>query len=323
MRNIVLILEYDGRLFHGWQSQANAAAVYDIVKAALCSLGAAPVRLAGASRTDAGVHAAGQVANFYTKSGIPAGKFAYALNSKLPDGIACSGSSEAAPGFHARFSAVGKTYSYTVLNRRHPSALSAGRAWHVPLPLDIGAMREAAGLLVGEHDFRAFMSTGSPVSSTVRTIYKLEVCASPLPAAFAGVPSAFADIPAAFAGPPGVSPLPADFAGIPAAFAGIHGIPAAFAGITGASLPHGDFARSPGVAAGAANSAADGSAVRLLVEGNGFLYNMVRIIAGTLVYVGQGKLSPAGVAAALSSGDRTAAGKTAPPHGLCLERVMY
>jgi len=277
MRNIALILEYDGSLFHGWQSQKNAVAISDVVGAAVANLDKAPARIVGASRTDAGVHAKGQVANFFTESGIPAEKYAYALNAILPAGVVCARSFEVSPDFHSRFSAKGKTYSYLILNKRHPSALYRNRAWHVPLPLDIDAMRSAADLLVGEKDFRAFMSSGSPVNSTVRTIYRLEL----------------------------------------------------------AVLPYDNYGETPDVICGSAhNSDVTGRAagetfecagrfIRLTIEGNGFLYNMARIIAGTLVYVGQDKLNNDDVARALRCGDRRMSGKTAPPQGLCLERVMY
>ena len=247
-RNIVLFLEYEGTGFHGWQSQLNAGTVQDAVAGAIRRLDGKPRRIIGASRTDAGVHARGQVANFFTDSRIPADKYAYALNTILPAGITCARSAEAPPQFHARYSAIGKEYSYTILNRRQPSALYRNRAWHVPLPqpLDTGAMRDAAELLIGEHDFRAFMSAGSPVKSTVRIVTRLEIVA---------------DMP--------------------------------------------------------------DSLIKLSILGNGFLYNMVRIIAGTLVYVGQGKLEKGDVGRAILSGDRKLAGKTAPPHGLCLEFVEY
>ena len=245
-RNIALLLEYDGTLFHGWQSQNNANTVQDAVASALQCLGCAPERLVGASRTDAGVHARGQVASFFTSSRIPAEKFAYALNTVLPSGVTCARSAEAPSNFHARYSAIGKTYSYLILNRRQPSALYMRRVWHIPLPLDVAAMREAAGAIVGERDFRAFMSAGSPVKSTIRKVARLDI----------------------------EDGLPDDI-------------------------------------------------IKLTIEGNGFLYNMVRIITGTLAYVGQGRLSSGDVSRAVASGDRRDAGKTAPPHGLYLDYVDY
>ena len=289
MRNIVLTLEYDGSLFHGWQSQLNAATVQDAVAAAVGKLDGTPRRVTGASRTDAGVHAKAQVANFFTDSNIPADKYAYALNTILPAGVACVRSFEADSGFHARFSAINKAYSYLILNRRLPSALYRYRAWHVPLPLDITAMREAARLFIGEHDFKAFMSTGSPVNSTVRTITRLELGAYPA--------SVYDPLSA-------VSPLNL---------------------LSAASPPPATCSAEPLSAASPppASLQEPEAFIILLIEGNGFLYNMVRIITGTLVYVGQGRLSIGDAGRALASGDRKSAGKTAPPHGLYLEYVNY
>ena len=265
MRNIVITLEYDGSYFHGWQSQQNADSVQDAVADAIYRLDGTPVNLIGAGRTDAGVHARGQVANFFTESHIPADKYAYALNAILPRGVVCLRSAEAPPDFHARFSARSKTYSYLILNRRQPSALYRYRAWHVPLPLDIDAMRESASCFIGEQDFRAFMSSGSQVRSTVRKITNLEIDACPIN-----------------------SPKNLLFQSEQARY-----------------------------------REETGCFIKLSIEANGFLYNMVRIITGTLVYAGQGRLGSNDVRRALSSGDRNAAGKTAPPQGLCLEYVNY
>ena len=304
-RNIILVLEYDGSLFHGWQSQINAAAVQDIVTGAVRRLdGEPPERLTGASRTDAGVHAKGQVVNFFTNSRIPADKYAYALNTVLPPGIACVRSAEAAPDFHARFSAKGKIYTYLILNRRQPSPLYRNRAWHIPLPLDAGLMRESARLLVGEHDFKAFMSAGSPVSSTVRTVTRLDLDlfrANALDPYASCAPGPYPSC--AFASSPFCAPVP-----FPSC------VPGPFPSCALASSPFCASDPFPSIA---------GTFIRMTVEGNGFLYNMVRIIAGTLVYVGQGRLYAGEVTRALDSGNRAAAGKTAPAHGLYLERVIY
>jgi tRNA pseudouridine38-40 synthase len=282
MRNIALILEYDGGVFHGWQSQVNAAAIQDVVEDAIRRLDGAPARITGASRTDAGVHARGQVANFHTASNIPADKYAYALNAILPGGVACVRSFEAPPDFNARFAAKSKIYSYLLMNRRHPSPLFCNRSWHIPLPLDVGEMRNAAELFIGEHDFRAFMSSGSPVNSTVRTITRLELATCPI-----GV----------FTHENINRYIQKD---IYVNIRDTHEIDDR----KDANENHGAF-------------------IRLVVEGNGFLYNMIRIMAGTLVYVGQHRLGIDDVSHAIASGDRKAAGKTAPPQGLCLECVKY
>jgi tRNA pseudouridine38-40 synthase len=292
MRNIALLLEYDGSRFHGWQSQTNAPTVQALVAAAISRLDGRPTSLVGASRTDAGVHARGQVAHFFTESRIPAEKYAYALNALLPEGINCVGSREATPDFHARFSAVGKAYSYQILNRRFPSALLRERVWHVPLPLELDAMRAAAALFVGEHDFSAFMSTGSPVKTTVRTIFSLTVEAGGERETRPSEPSR----PCEFSAPcqPHRSSPCQPHRSSPCQSRG--------------SAPCPPF--EPGL-------------IRVNVSGDGFLYNMVRIIVGTLVYAGLGKLGAKEVAGALASGARDEAGKTAPPQGLFLERVWY
>ena len=293
MRNIAITLEYDGSLFHGWQSQVNAKTVQDAVSGALCSLDGKPVRLAGASRTDAGVHARGQVATFFTESKIPADKYAYALNTVLPEGISCINSYEAPDDFHARFSAKSKVYSYMILNRRHPSALYRNYAWHVPLPLDAAAMRGAARLFIGSHDFRAFMSTGSPVKSTVRNIYSLDLDICP------------------HGRPPQVFRTSGHLTGDEQ-----HNYHSD--GHLTATVPHINFSDKQ-----LTGDEQQGAFILLLIDGDGFLYNMVRIITGTLVYIGQGKLDAGDIRHALDTGMRGYAGKTAPPQGLCLERVNY
>lgn len=286
MRNIALVLEYDGSLYSGWQSQKNATAVQDVVAGAIGRLEGKAVNLVGASRTDAGVHARGQVASFRTESRIPAEKYAYAINALLPAGISCAASAEVPSGFHARFSAVGKMYSYTVFNRRQPSALYRNTAWHVPLPLapGVAAMREAARLIVGEHDFRAFMSAGSPVKSTVRNVARIDIEI---------IGDAGGKMPPLQGCDAGGCMTPLRDAG--------GGMP---------PLRKSD-------------SEMGGLFIRFIVSGDGFLYNMVRIIVGTLVYIGQGRISAGDVSMALKTGDRRLAGKTAPPHGLCLESVQY
>lgn len=245
MRNIKLTIEYDGTCYHGWQSQENAATVQDVVTSAVRKLTGEEVSLTGSSRTDTGVHAYGQVANFRTESRIPPEKFAFALNSMLPEDISIRRSEEVDPEFHARFSARGKKYRYLIHNTSHRSALLRHRAWHVVYPLDIGNMTEASRYFLGTHDFKAFMATGSSAKTTVRTIHEISVI----------------------------------------------------------RLPDNQIA--------------------IEIAGDGFLYNMVRIIAGTLAYVGYGKIDPKDVPAIIDEGDRRKAGKTAPAHGLYLVEVYY
>lgn len=244
MKNIKLTIEYDGTAYHGWQSQINATAVQDIVTAAIRSLTGENCNLAGSSRTDTGVHALGQVCNFFTESSIPADKYAFALNTLLPEDVVIRKSEEVSPDFHSRFSTTGKKYRYLFYNSTFPSALLRHRAYHVFYPLDVDAMRQAAEHFVGTHDFAAFSATGGSVRSTVRTIMQATV-------------------------------------------------------------------------------ERDGELIEFCVTGDGFLYNMVRIIAGTLVEVGIGKIKPDAIPDIIAGRNRRKAGRTAPAQGLYLVEVYY
>jgi tRNA pseudouridine38-40 synthase len=244
MRNIKLIIEYEGTGYHGWQSQVNAHAVQDVIQGAVRRLTGEEVKLNGSSRTDAGVHALGQVANFFTCSAIPAEKFSYALNSVLPGDIVIKRSEEAGPDFHSRYSAKGKKYRYIIHNSVQPSALLRNRAFHVSRGLDFEAMKKAAAYFRGTHDFAAFRAAGSSVKTSVRTVTDISLCRK-------------------------------------------------------------------------------GELAELEISGDGFLYNMVRIIAGTLVEVGAGKIPPGDIPSIIKGGDRDRAGKTAPAQGLYLVEVRY
>lgn len=241
---IKLTVEYDGGRYAGWQRQENALAVQQVLEEALSRLTRESVRVTGASRTDAGVHALGQVAHFDTLSRIPPDKYAFALNTMLPGDVRVVDSRAAAPDFHARFQAKGKRYRYLMYDSPHASALYRGLCAHSIYPLDVDKMNWEAGCMAGTHDFAAFAASGSVVKDTVRAISLCKV------------------------------------------------------------ERHGPF-------------------VVLTVEGNGFLYNMVRILAGTLMAVGSGKLAMGAIDAALATGDRLALGPTAPPQGLTLMQVFY
>jgi tRNA pseudouridine38-40 synthase len=171
-RNIKLTLEYEGTNYHGWQAQAGSgqATVQETLEKTLATLAGGPVKVNGSSRTDAGVHALGYVCNVVTGSPIPPAAWAPAMNHILPEDIRVLSSEEAAPEFHARFSAVGKIYSYRILNRRAPSALDRHSAWHVNRRLNLRAMRAAAEHLTGRHDFSAFRAAGCSANSPVRTL---------------------------------------------------------------------------------------------------------------------------------------------------------
>jgi len=171
-RNIRLTVEYEGTNYHGWQAQTGSGLVtiQETLEKALSSLTHEPVKVNGSSRTDAGVHALAYVCNVVTSSRIPPAAWAPAVNHLLPEDIRVLSSEEAAPDFHARFSAIGKIYSYRILNRRAPSALYRHRAWHVNLRLNMRDMRSAAEHLTGQHDFSAFRAAGCSASSPVRTL---------------------------------------------------------------------------------------------------------------------------------------------------------
>jgi tRNA pseudouridine38-40 synthase len=179
-KNIMLTLEYEGTNYHGWQSQAGSgqATVQETVEKALSTLSGEPVKVNGSSRTDAGVHALAYVCNMVTCSSIPPAAWAPAMNHFLPEDIRALASEEAAPDFHARFSSIGKIYSYRILNRRAPSALYRHAAWHVNRPLNIPAMESAAKHLTGQHDFSAFRAAGCSASSPIRTLRPIRITKS-------------------------------------------------------------------------------------------------------------------------------------------------
>jgi tRNA pseudouridine38-40 synthase len=247
IRHIALLVEYDGTDFHGWQSQATGRTVQQVLQSALIELTGEPdLVLYGSSRTDAGVHARGHVSHFSLTCPIPVDRVPLALNSHLPDDVAVIQACEVPADFHARFSAVGKIYTYRYWLHPYRSPLTSRQASHVHIPVDLAAMRQATRHFIGTHDFAALMDVGNPgrIRSTVRTIQALDLTQ-------------------------------------------------------------------------------DGPMLTMTVQGNGFLYHMVRILAGTLLYVGLGKIAPGDIPAVLESRSRRRAGKTMPPQGLCLEKVFY
>ena len=167
-RNIRLVLEYDGSRYHGWQRQRGDLSIQQVLEEALERLTGEPIKLIGSGRTDAGVHALGQVANFRTNRTIPLKAFHEGLNSTLPYDIAVLEAREAPPEFHARKSALSKTYEYRILNRPSRSPLHHHYGWWLSQPLDLDAMAAAAEFLPGEHDFTAFRASGSGNRHPVR-----------------------------------------------------------------------------------------------------------------------------------------------------------
>lgn len=177
MKNIKLTLEYDGSRYHGWQSQAGSGlpTIQDTLEYAIEKLTRGPVKTYSSGRTDAGVHAWGHVVNFHTEGSLPPGAWAPALNHELPHDIRVLDSCEVASVFHARYSALGKTYRYRVLNRRSQTALFRNYAWHVNVPLQLEPMQEAGAILIGKHDFSTFRSSGCTAKSPVRTLRKVDI----------------------------------------------------------------------------------------------------------------------------------------------------
>lgn len=293
-RRILLRVAYDGTGYHGWQVQPNAKTIEGELNRVLTQLTGEEIQVTGASRTDAGVHALGNVAVFDTASRIPAEKFSYALNQRLPEDIVVQSSVQVDDDFHPRHCECRKTYEYDILNRTFPLPAYRNTAYFLYGDLDLDAMRQACRVFLGEHDFASFCAAGAQVQTTVRTIYSLEVLEQPLTGA-------------------GISDTPASV-------------------VTGQN-PADPICQPPETAAeGLAQSetAATGqpqiSPERLLtirVRGNGFLYNMVRIIAGTLVEVGRGHIRPEEVEGIIAACDRAKAGPTAPARGLRLVEIKY
>ncbi len=244
MKRIKLTVAYDGTDYCGWQIQKNGVTVEEVLNRALSRLIGDRVTVIGASRTDAGVHAQGNVAVFDTDTRIPAERIAYAVNALLPEDVVVVSSGEVPAGWHPRKCVSVKTYEYRILNREFPDPVRRRDTYFVPFQLDLDRMRQAAEYLKGEHDFKSFCSAQTTVEDTVRTIYALDI------------------------------------------------------------RKEEDF-------------------ITILVRGNGFLYNMVRIIAGTLAGVGRGYFEPRDVARMLEEKDRTKAGVTAPPQGLTLVGIEY
>jgi tRNA pseudouridine38-40 synthase len=174
-RNFRMILEYDGSGYHGWQRQSGLLTIQEVLESRLEIMLGAPVTVRASGRTDAGVHARGQEVNFYAYTALGPEELMRGLNSLLPADIVVLNAVEAADAFHARFSAVSKLYEYRILNRAVRSALERQFAWHIRRPLALEPMRECLQLMIGMHDFAAFMASGSRVTSTVRHLYRAEL----------------------------------------------------------------------------------------------------------------------------------------------------
>ena len=244
VRNIKLTIEYDGKDFNGWQKQPTKLNIQGTIEQAIKQITGEDVNLNASGRTDAGVHALGQVANFKTNSKIPIEKFAIAINSKLKRSIVIKKAEEVDEKFHSRLSCKRKTYRYIINNSPEGTAIYRNLETHIPQKLDVERMKKAVKYFEGEHDFKAFKASGTSSKSSIRTIYE-------------------------------------------------------------------------------ANVYQENEKIMIELTGNGFLYNMVRIIAGTLVEVGFGKLEPEKIPEIIQEEKRENAGKTLPPNGLYLVKVMY
>lgn len=244
MKRIMLTVAYDGTSYHGWQVQQNGETIEGVLNRCLSELLQEDIEVIGASRTDSGVHALGNVAVFDTQTRIPAEKIAYALNARLPEDIRIQDSKEVDSQFHPRHCDSRKTYEYRIYNAPFPLPTERLYSHFSYTPFDIGRMQEAAAYFVGAHDFKSFCSADAQVESTVRHVDSVEVEKS-------------------------------------------------------------------------------GNLITIRVTGRGFLYHMVRIMAGTLMEVGRGSLEPQEIVRILAAKDRSAAGPTAPACGLTLVKYEF
>lgn len=316
-RRILLQVAYDGTNYHGWQLQPNAATIEGELNRALCALTGEEIVVTGASRTDAGVHALGNVAVFDTTSRIPAEKFSYALNQRLPEDIVIQSSKQVADDFHPRHCDCRKTYEYDILNRTFPLPAYRNTAYFLYGTLNIEAMRRACQAFLGEHDFASFCAAGAQVQTTVRTIYSLEVECRPLTEAGTPVPPASGEAVNAADGKHGEQVQQAQSA------SGEMLNAAAGESDEQVQQAQPESGETAIPAAGGANAGSADQLLTIRVKGNGFLYNMVRIIAGTLVEVGRGHIKPEEVAGIIAAKDRAKAGPTAPARGLRLVEIEY
>lgn len=316
-RRILLRVAYDGTNYHGWQLQPNAATIEGELNRALCALTGEEIVVTGASRTDAGVHALGNVAVFDTTSRIPAEKFSYALNQRLPEDIVIQSSKQVADDFHPRHCDCRKTYEYDILNRTFPLPAYRNTAYFLYGTLNIEAMRRACQAFLGEHDFASFCAAGAQVQTTVRKIYSLEVECRPLTEAGTPVPPASGEAVNAADGKRGEQVQQAQSAS--------GEMLNAAAGKSDEQVQQAQPASGETAipAAGGTNAGSADQLLTIRVKGNGFLYNMVRIIAGTLVEVGRGHIKPEEVAGIIAAKDRAKAGPTAPARGLRLVEIEY
>ncbi len=244
MKRVKLTVAYDGTNYCGWQIQDNGITIEEVLNKNLCDLLKEDIRVIGASRTDSGVHALGNVAVFDTETRIPAEKLSFALNQRLPEDIRIVDSCEVAPDFHPRYCDTEKTYEYRIWNDRFPNPLVRLYSKFVYYKIDVEKMEQAAQCLIGEHDFKSFCTPRTQVLTTTRTVTDIS------------------------------------------------------------------FRK-------------EGKMLIMTIRGTGFLYNMVRIIMGTLLRVGTGLYEVERVKEILDAKDRAKAGPTAEACGLTLVEIKY
>ncbi len=176
--NFLITIEYDGSPYHGWQRQKSDPTIQAEIENALETMTGKKITVTGSGRTDAGVHALGQAANFTCDTGLPPAVFQKGLNSLLPDDIIITDCLRVPADFHARFSAIAKTYRYRIVNQPTAPAIGRQYAWHIAQKMDLGSMQAVARILLGEHDFKSFEGSGSPRAHTIRTVRRAEVAAA-------------------------------------------------------------------------------------------------------------------------------------------------
>lgn len=260
MKRVMLTVAYDGSSYCGWQIQPGKETIEGILNRCISELTGETVEVIGASRTDSGVHALGNIAVFDTDSSIPAEKFSYALNRRLPEDIRIQDARESELTFHPRHCESRKTYEYRIYNAPFPLPTKRLYAHFTYVPMDVELMSQGAAYLVGEHDFKSFCSVDTQAQTTVRRVDSIEVWEN-------------------------------------------------------GSVVSGQRAKKR---AAVESAVPPGREIVIRVAGRGFLYNMVRIIAGTLMEVGRGQIEPERVKDILEARDRQAAGPTAPACGLTL-----
>ena len=315
MKRILLTVAYDGTGYSGFQAQKSGVPTIEReLNTALTDLTGVPVEVNGASRTDAGVHALCNLAVFDTDSRIPPQKFANALNVRLPAQICVQDSREVPADFHPRF--CDTAYDYVIYNARFASPRRRRFSFYSYTPFDVDKMRQAAQYLVGEHDFKSFCSVHTQALTTVRTITEIEVIERPCEEErLAERVAEGAPAPAEAAG--------ASSAGAAEGASGTVEVSGALtAGVAEGASGTTDTAKGADAKKVAPYRSVSPREIIIRVSGTGFLYNMVRIIAGTLMEVGRGAIEPEEVKTILEACDREKAGPTAPPEGLTLVRYQ-